>query len=246
MAGVDVKGRELLHRVNYDLFRQAFIESLMRKISTQGGGGRELRTLIEETLDEEEFRALMQRLVESIDSETRMGQKDSKTAASLMLEEDVGDDLSRHMQGEIHEQQTNGEPIYRKGEESDLWHPTIIKRVVGIKPRFLSEVHQTLRRHTAIQYTLALGLVLITTSAALFGSAYKAVVVGLTLTAFEGGPTTKLANIAAGFGGVLIFFITVTLLLQYLIAIQTREEHIKQVAADYLRQCEKEKSGDGQ
>jgi len=72
-------------------------------------------------------------------------------------------------------------------------------------------------------------------SALLFNSIYKAVVVGLTLTVFPADTITiKVANIIGGFGGVLIFFTSVTTLIEYILASERRDEHIKELARSYL------------
>jgi hypothetical protein len=68
---------------------------------------------------------------------------------------------------------------------------------------------------------------------------YKAIVVGLTLTTFEGDGIIPLANVLAGLGGVLLFFISLAITVQFLMTVKKRDEQLKQLADQYLQQTKK-------
>lgn len=54
---------------------------------------------------------------------------------------------------------------------------------------------------------------------------YKAIIVGLTLTSFEGDLFVQIANGLAGFGGVLLFFISLEITIEFLMNV--KKEMIK-------------------
>ena len=241
MGAVGTKGREILRKANFDEFREAFIDSIMRKISQEGTIGCNIRPIIEETLKEEEFNILVNKLMKNIIRETHMDKEDSKKAVSLLLEEDVASDIKKNLQGQLQEKEdikiTKKERnIYNKGKETKLWRGINLIRVIGQRPSILKEIIKFLKEHKLVRYTLIIGFCFLVASALLFNSIYKAILVGLTLTAFPGESLRiRIANIIGGFGGVLIFFISITLLFQYLLTIKMQDEEIKSLAKEYLK-----------
>ncbi|OYV02684.1 hypothetical protein CGW93_04280 [candidate division bacterium WOR-3 4484_18] len=92
---VDKKGKEILKEAHFDKFRQAFIDSLMEKISLEGKYGRDIKSLIEETLKEEAFVDFIHRLAKIIERKTTMSKKESEETAYTLIEEDVANDVRR-------------------------------------------------------------------------------------------------------------------------------------------------------
>ncbi len=236
---IDTKGKEILRRARFDKFRRAFIDSLMERISVEGTSGLDLRSAIEQTLREEGFDDLVSELVENIAKETRMSTKDCYRALPVLVEEDVAGDVKRDLQGQVYEELDAGgkeKEIYQRGERVRLWKNVGFKRFLGQKSSTLADLFKFLREHDIVRYTLFAGISLLVLSSLLFGSVYKAMVVGLTLTVFGGESLlTKVANITGGFGGILVFFVFLTLVVQQMLTIKMRDEQVRMLAREYLR-----------
>jgi len=68
-----------------------------------------------------------------------------------------------------------------------------------------------------------------------FHSVYKAVLVGLTLTAFPDEKLyIKIANLLGGIGGILIFFTSLSIVLQYFLVLKSRDELLRELARRFL------------
>jgi uncharacterized protein with PQ loop repeat len=84
------------------------------------------------------------------------------------------------------------------------------------------------------------GFLLFAISAILFGSVYEALITGLTLTSVKGDELTiKLGNITGAIGGILIFFVSLSLVFQYILLVRRRDEKIREAANRYLDRMEK-------
>ncbi|KAA0011007.1 MAG: hypothetical protein FE041_04640 [Thermoplasmata archaeon] len=108
---VDRKGREILKEAHFDKFREAFIESLMKKISIEGKYGSDIRPIIEETLKEEAFTDFINRLVNIIERETSFKKEICNKTASALVEEDIAREIKDILKGELEE-----EKEYRKSK----------------------------------------------------------------------------------------------------------------------------------
>jgi len=237
---VDKKGKEILKEAHFDRFRQAFIDSLMEKISLEGKYGCDIRSLIEETLKEEAFVDFVHRLAEIIERKTTMSKKESEETAYTLIEEDVANDVRNILHGQLEEKRNFKhskveEQIYSKGKELKLWKGVALKRFLGKRASRWQDILRLLREH-GLGYVILTGVGLLIVSAVLFGSLYKALVVGLTLTIFAGETLrTKIGNILGGIGGVLIFFTSMTILIEYILLAERRSELIRELAKEYFR-----------
>jgi len=240
--GVDKKGEEILKSVKFDKFRRELIDSIMLKISQGGATGRNIRHIIEETLEEKKFEDLMEKLMEKIAKETNINERDRHTVASMLLEEEVADEIKQHLGGQVEEKigvTEKEEEIQKRGEEKRIWKNIGLKRFIGKEQEMLRDILTLVKEQDTIKLTLLSGFTFLLISALLFNSIYKTIVVGLTLTVVPGESfKIKLANIAGAIGGVLIFFISLTLLLEYMVTTRTRDEQIKMLARQYLESRE--------
>ena len=85
------------------------------------------------------------------------------------------------------------------------------------------------------------GFLFLIISAILFRSFYKAILVGLTLTAFEEEILyIKVANLLGGIGGILIFFTSLSIVLQHFLVIKSRDETLREIARRFLERKVKE------
>jgi hypothetical protein len=124
--------------------------------------------------------------------------------------------------------------LKKKGRHQGLWYNLPFKRVLGKKPRLFPEFIKLIKTQRVIRYPLFLGITFLCIAAIFFNSTYKAILVGLTLTSFEGNMVTQVANVFAGLGGVFLFFISVAITFQYLMTVKKRDDQIKKLADNYL------------
>lgn len=79
------------------------------------------------------------------------------------------------------------------------------------------------------------GFLLLVVSAILFGSVYDAMITGLTLTSIKGAAwNIKAGNILGAIGGILLFFVSLSLVFQYMLLVRSRDEKIREAARRYF------------
>lgn len=242
---VDKKGREILKEVNYEKIRDEIIEGIIKRISKEGTEGCNLRQIIENTLKEENFSGFIDRMVRKIQQKTGMNEEESKLSASYLIQEDVGSEIQKNMEGEIEEitEKEENKKLQEKGKKEKLWTSSTIK-ILGKKHNFFQEFIYILKRHLILRITIITGIFFLTASAILFHSIYKAILVGLTLTAFEEEAFyIKIANLLGGIGGILIFFTSLSIVLQHLLTVRSRDELIREIAKRFLERKEKLSQG---
>lgn len=232
------KGKEILKEAEFDKFRQLFLDSLMKKISEEGRYGADIRPIIEEILKEETFVDFINKLVKVIEKRTTISKENCNKVAYTLVEEDVAEDIKHILGGQLEEREEKKtreeKEIYTKGKESMLWDGIKTKRFLGKKPERLKDIVRLFKEHYILKYTIFTGFIMLLLAAFLFKSIYKAIVVGLTLTIFPGSSLQiKIANILAGLGGVLIFFTSLSMLIDYIIMVERRSEKIKEMARRY-------------
>jgi len=235
------KGKEILKEAEFNKFRQAFLDSLMKKISEEGRYGADIRPIIEKILKEETFVEFINKLARIIEKKTTISKENCNKVAYTLVEEDIADEIKNILGGQIEEREEKKskeeKEIYTKGKESMLWDGTKTKRFLGKKPERLKDIFYLFKEHYILKYTIITGFIMLCIAAILFDSIYKAIVVGLTLTIFSGESIQiKIANILAGLGGVLIFFTSLSILIDYIIMIERRSEKIKELARKYCEE----------
>jgi len=77
---LNITGKEILKESNYNLFRKAFIDSIMQRISLEGQAGSDIRSIISKTLEEEKFDVIVDKLLRNITKETNLSKEDSLKA----------------------------------------------------------------------------------------------------------------------------------------------------------------------
>mgnify|MGYP006276538763 CR=1 FL=1 len=233
--GVGNKGKKVLKNVDYDVFKRAFIQAIMENIREKGVSGQDIQEIIKETLDDKRFNFLVKKSLKNIAKETNMNPKECEQALPVLMEEEVADELDDNLKGEIHNEEKKKKKIDKKGRHQGLWYNLPFKRVLGKKPRLFPEFIKLIKTQRVIRYPLFLGIIFLCIAAVFFNSAYKAILVGLTLTSFQGNIVTQLANVFAGLGGVFLFFISLAITFQYLMTVKKRDDQIKKLADNYLK-----------
>ncbi|HDN97676.1 MAG: hypothetical protein DRP67_04115 [Candidatus Omnitrophota bacterium] len=230
---LDLKGKEILKEVNYEKVREAIIDSILKRISREGTQGCDLRLIIEKTLQEKDFSDFIKRLVEKIREKTKMTEKESKISASYLIQEDIGNEICKDMEGEM-EEVTEQKGIQEKGEKEKLWTGSK-RRFLGKRAPILPDLFGIFKRHLILRITICVGFLFLIISAVLFRSFYKAILVGLTLTAFEEESLyIKIANLLGGIGGILIFFTSLSIVLQHFLLTKSRDETLREIARRFL------------
>lgn len=59
------------------------------------------------------------------------------------------------------------------------------------------------------------------------------------MTTFPGDFIHSIANVLAGLGGLLLFFISLAITVQFLMTVKRRDEQIQQLADQYLQKTKK-------
>ncbi|MFO8051828.1 MAG: hypothetical protein R6V01_09055 [Thermoplasmatota archaeon] len=115
-----------------------------------------------------------------------------------------------------------------------LWKDTP-KRYLGSRKIPFKDMLDLLRENKFIDAVIITGIILLSLSAGLLGSIYDALVAGLTLTTAPGDQMRiMIGNITGAIGGILIFFVAISLLFQYMLLVRTRDERIRNKANRYL------------
>jgi len=237
---IGIKGKEILKESNYDEFRRAFINSIMRSISIEGEAGTDIRKIIERTLEEEKFDIIVDKLLKNIAKETNMSNEDSRKVLPILLEEDVAGEISKNLLGHIQEERDIGKEqetneIYKKGRVNKLWGAINLRHLIGPKISLIDDISLLLKRSNAIRYVLLSGLGLLIASALIFKSIYKALIVGLTLTEVPGDSiSVMIANIMGGLGGFLLFFVSLTFIFEYITHLERCNRQIQDLARNYF------------
>ena len=237
---LNITGEEILKKSNYNLFRKAFIDSIMQRISLEGQAGSDIRSIISKTLEEEKFDIIVDKLLKNIIKETNLNKEESIKAIPILLEEDVVGEISKNLPGQIREEkvvdkETKEDGIYDKGKSNKLWRGVNIKYLIGIKVSLINDIFLLLKRSNAIRYALLSGLCFLIISAIIFKSIYKALIVGLTLTNIPGDSgMTMIANVLGGLGGFLIFFVSLTFIFEYILHLERSNRQVQDLAQNYF------------
>lgn len=237
---VEIEGKKILREPAYERLRQIIIDDILGTIDQEGKYGQELRPIIEDTLKDGRFKSLVVKLFDDIMKHTNISPKECKKALSMLMEEDIADDIKRNLDHNLEEQagkrkRGRGRSLYEEGESRLLWRD-VPRRYLGSRVSALRDIISLVVNNTAVQIAFIGGITLLVLSTIMFGSLYEAVLAGLTLTAV-GAETTgrKLANVLGALGGILIFFVSLSLVFQYLFLTRSRDKWIRDIAARYLR-----------
>lgn len=237
---IDKKGREILKKSDFAKFRQELIENIIQKISTEGKYGSELREYVEESLKEDIFLEFVDKLYSQISKESTFNNKNIDKTAETLIEEDIAKDVKKILHGQLNEEKDSHiseeeKKFLKKGVDTNLWNIQPGRKLLGRKTTRIKDISKLFREHPALKYPIILGIIFLVISALLFGSIYKAVIVGLTLTSFTSDSVKiMLANILGGFGGLLLFFTSITIIFQLFLMSERRNIYIQELARRYL------------
>ena len=236
---VDIKGKQILRDPHYIQLRQNLIDEIMKKIDEEGKHGIELREYIMEALKDDRYQPLIKEMMAKVEERANIRKEDCRKVLAVLLEEDIAGDIKKNMGDNIEEKEEGGwagekSRINREGEKKKLWRDAPM-RYLGSRKIPLKDLWDILRENKFIDTVIITGIVLLVASALLLGSPYDALVAGLTLTTAPGEEIRTMAgNIIGAIGGILIFFVAISLIFQYMLLIRTRDDRIRERANRYL------------
>ncbi|RLG10887.1 MAG: hypothetical protein DRN64_02240, partial [Thaumarchaeota archaeon] len=110
----------------------------------EGKYGSELRPIIEKTLRKEKFKEMVDKLMKSLAKETKIDDKYSRDALSILIEEDVARDIKNDLEDQIEERydvkrDKESERLYREGINNNLWD-NVPSRYLGQKTSLLRDI----------------------------------------------------------------------------------------------------------
>ena len=237
---VSAKGKKILKSAGYDKLRKEISRAVAEYIRDHGTSGDDLQKIVEKVLSDDRFKEFFEALVSKTRTMTSLSEKESKRCASMLVGEETCRDFERKVPDLIvsrpsrnHGRKEFYQELRRDGIVSGEYRERGLLRQV---PTRSERVVDFVRSNPTLVKIICLGVGLVFLSAFLLGSVYEALVVALTLNA---APATSLAeraaNILGAFGGVLLFFTTVSLIVSHLLERERKRHVLFQLTDDYLR-----------
>jgi hypothetical protein len=229
----------VLQEPAYRAVRDIIIDDIIKTIDREGRYGQELRPIVENTLKESKFKPLVAKMFENIMKQTDISPQDCQEALSTLMEEDIAVDIKHKLDDQVEEraekQKSPGQgSLGGRDMGRRLWRD-VPKRYIGKRISAFRDVVNLIHKNTAVRLTFLGGITLLVVSTLLSGSVYKAIIAGLTLMAMPAVTLReKLANVLGALGGILIFFVSMSLVFQYLFLVRSRDDRVRQIAARYL------------
>ncbi len=231
------KGKKILRESNYRKIREELLIDITESINFEGVHGDKITYHIQKALEKENHFEFKRELVDKIKEELDLNEAEAENALLVMIQEDIRkeleDDIYTHSEkrGEI----IPGK-VYKKGKQKKIWDD-VRSIVLGKETSSLGDMMLLLREHSIIRWTLLIGFGLLTISSILLESIYKAIIAGLTLTA-ESGETLRImiGNITGALGGILLFFVFISLIIQDKYLARTRDERLRKLADKTLKE----------
>ncbi len=235
--GLKAKGKKILKETGYSKIREQLLKDVTESINIEGSHGDKIVHHIKNALEKEGYSYIKDELIKKIGE--KMGVESEKEALDILLvilQENLRPELCENLY--THSKKGTeliSDDIYRKGEEKKIWkHVHTI--ILGKQTSLLGDLMILLKVHSIIRWTLIVGFLLFMISSILLDSVYKSVIAGLTLTA-EPGESLRimLGNILGALGGILIFFVFISLLIQDKYLASTRNDKLRRLADRTLK-----------
>ena len=229
---LDYKGKRLLRESNYSKFRDQLIKDIAESINISGVHGDRVIEHISNVLQDEKYDAITRELIDKIKEKMDLDKEyEAEDALMVILQEDVCSELHKNLY--THPEKLGdliSEGLYKKGKRRKIWED-VQTRKLGKKTSVLGDLMILLSKHSIIRWTLILGVTLQTVSSILLRSVYKSVLAGLTLKA-EPGESFRImmGNVIGALGGILLFFVFVSLLIQDKYLARKRDERLRRLA----------------
>jgi hypothetical protein len=235
------KGEKILRAAGYKNFKKHISRAVAQYIRENPEVGRGLHKVVEETLENGEFKNFFNNLTQKTKEITELPKEEARESASILVSEEISKEIKEKVPELI--TPINGEPehpsrqkIYRKLSLKGILKGKYLERVIGPKTLLRRTLGRFFRKRPIFIMLFGIGAALIVISGILLGSVYNALIVGLTLDVI---PTEsiagKIGNIVGGLGGIIIFFNSITLGVIYFLEKERRREQIRELADEYLK-----------
>ncbi len=231
------KGKKLLRETNYRKIREQLLKDITESINIEGVHGDKITYHIEKALEKEDYYEIKSELVDKIKDYLGLEIQEAENVLLVILQEDICSELQDDIY--THSEKRDdliSDQIYKKGKQKKIWEQ-VRSIVLGKETSALGDLMILLNEHSIIRWTLLVGFVLLTISSLLLESIYKSVIAGLTLTA-EPGDSLRImiGNITGALGGILLFFVFISLLIQDKYLARTRDERLRKLADKTLKE----------
>ncbi len=231
------KGKKLLRESNYRKIREQLLRDITESINIEGVHGDKIIYHIEKALEKEDYQGIKSELVDKIKEELGLETKEAENVLLVVLQEDIcselQDNIYTHSEKRV---DLISDQLYKRGKQKKIWEQ-VRSIVLGKETSALGDLMLLLKEHSIIRWTLLVGFVLLTISSLLLDSIYKSVIAGLTLTAEPGDSLrVMIGNITGALGGILLFFVFISLLIQDKYLARTRDEKLRKLADKTLKE----------
>ncbi len=235
---LDYKGKRLLRDSNYSKIRDHLIKDIAESINASGVHGDKVIEHISNVLRDERYDTITRKLLDKIKEAMDLDKEyEAEDAMMVILQEDVCSELHKNLY--THPERLEGlisKDLYKKGKRRKIWKD-VETRKLGKKTTVLGDLMLLLSKHSMIRWTMVLGVTLQTVSSILLESVYKSILAGLTLTAEPGGSLRiMMGNVIGALGGILLFFVFVSLLIQDRYLARKRDEKLRGLAEKTVKE----------
>jgi len=232
------KGKNILRKSGYRRVRDQLLKDVTESINIEGSYGDKIIDHIDRVIDKDVYTEIKNELSELI--KENLGIEDQEEVSKflkVLLQEDISPELSENLYTHEHgRKDIISDEDYRTGKQEKLWeHVSTV--VLGKETSPFDDLMILLKEHSIIRWTLVIGFFLLGISSFLLRSVYKSVIAGLTLTA-EPGESLRimLGNITGALGGILLFFVFISLLIQDKYLASNRDEKLRKLADKTLKE----------
>jgi len=231
------KGKKLLRESNYRKIREQLLKDITESINIEGVHGDKITYHIEKALEKEDYQEIKIELIDKIKEELGLEIQEAENVLLVILQEDIcselQDNIYTHSEKRV---DLISDQLYKRGKQKKIWEQ-VRSIVLGKETSVLSDLMILLKEHSIIRWTLLIGFLLLTISSLLLESIYKSVIAGLTLTAEPGDSIrVMIGNITGALGGILLFFVFISLLIQDKYLARTRDERLRKLADKTLKE----------
>ncbi len=237
---LDRKGKDLLKQAKYDKIKREIIRAIVKRIRDEANVGEEFHSIVEKVLKEERFQQFFEELVRQIQKSTRLPEKESKGCASLLVSEAAGEEVCRVVPSLIVESerkpnQRRMEYFDRLSKQGMLRGQCTSQAIVCGKGGFGKSVRDVFMHHPIVLLVVGAGAAFILIASLLIGSPYETLLAALTLQPSDASSVSQqVGNVLAAFGGVLLFFTSVTLIVSHLLEQDRKRRTVYRLAEQYL------------
>ncbi|MFW6385952.1 MAG: hypothetical protein ACOCZP_02235 [Candidatus Hadarchaeota archaeon] len=237
----DEEGNRILEESGFKEFKDVLLNSVAEYIRDNPDPGQDIQSIIDKVVDNRDFEEYYIDLLERTKSRTSLDGNEAEKGAKILLGEMATTGILNGAPGLLDVTQNSSVPQELEEVHEDLVKERVLKKEhvsKAVRTRsYHLDIFNFLRRHLLMIQIIGLGGVMIILSAILLSSVYDALVAALTLNAVPTESITgKVGNILGAFGGVILFFTTVSLAISHVMERNRERERISRLAEGFLKE----------